>query len=1104
MIGLKYLLAVRSDLLPSLLPACAPTIRDALADSSDDVKTVAADALGGVAAHAPALLDAPLLATVLGGLWDALLTLDELSAAAARVMEALALYAAHATYAQLSTFSAPSGATTLIDVVPRLWPFLRHPAAAARSGAMSTLATLLKAACAAADMPPVWLRGAAQLTPAARLLVQAICLDTDADVQIGAKRALSELVHAAPPSELSAAIGPHVCEWLRVLGTPLGATISRTHLLRLRFAAPEPPLGECVNSVDVGGEWDETSSFEAASASEEMHSRGAAALGLLAHASTPDGMRVPAAVGGWHEGLLVALAAPSATARQIAAWVVGEWASLTVPTDVAIGGLESAVHALLVAQANDASSVAATSTELKPLLSTMQADATSLFRAFESAHVPSAQLLASSWDSEDWPGGVGAGVGEQAALALTTSIYAHWLTLMPPSTSRGARSTCANARARLIKSRAAAIERLACLTQALGESACEALVRMRRLPPKLNPLLSLAYQGSLMSTLHGAGCALQARAASVLAALLQLLVEQSKPNVVEKLAKNLCTLLTPPPQRQPLPEADATAHATASAQAAAAVTASVGAQRALQACCSTFGDGLFEALPPLWQALDGPLSASPREGNSLRAALRLCRTIAHGLTVAPAAQLLTCVPHILAVLLAPDLPGAAHVDSVEVAKLEARGDSATATATATCPADVTDMRVLAADVLATCCDALGTISAADGAGASFGCDAMEIILTTILPSLDPSAPPASQLGGALCLRALVTTLQNGVLPFAALLIAPLTACLSSSNELIRTEGAAAFGILVPLLPLEPGTPNPAGMSVAMAARKAAERPFVDQLLGLSGARPPKYDLPVVVQATLRPYQQAGVDWLAFLRRFGMHGILCDDMGLGKTLQTLCGLSAAAHERRERAASAARAGEPPPEPMPSLVVCPPTLTGHWLNEARKFCPSTLHVLEVVGSAAARAKLLSRAGEHELVILSYETLRSDIEALVRIRWDYAVLDEGHVIRNRNAKVSIAAKRLVAARRLILSGTPLQNHAVELWSLFDFLMPNYLGSHAHFGSTYARPIHASLGAAAGDAEQLKGEAALARLHRQVRLSLSLFLRILRGLSSHAISLV
>ena len=456
---------------------------------------------------------------------------------------------------------------------------------------------------------------------------------------------------------------------------------------------------------------------------------------------------------------------------------------------------------------------------------------------------------------------------------------------------------------------------------------------------------------------------------------------------------------------------------------------------------------------------------------AMRSALNLPCVLAPSLTGEAAERLASLMPHLLTALAAAALPGADDASTEEATSTAAA--STTAAATPAAAAGVGDTRRLCARAIATCCDALG-------------CGATEQALDAILASLRPTAAAPAQRGAALCLSALVEVQQARVLPYAALLIAPLVACLSSGDGAIRSVGAGAFGRLMPLLPLEPGTPDPPDMPAALAARKAAERPFVDQLLGLAGAKPPRYEMPVAVDAALRPYQQAGVDWLAFLRRFGLNGVLCDDMGLGKTLQALCVLAAAAHDRREAAASAASAaaavGAAAAGRLPSLVVCPSTLTGHWIAEAAKFCGERLHAVAYVGNAAARARLLPSLPSFELVVMSYEHLRSDIQQLEGVRWDYVVLDEGHVIRNAKSKLAQAAKRLSSCRRLILSGTPLQNHAVELWSLFDFLMPGYLGTQAGFQASYARPIHASMGARAGEAAQLEGEAALARLHRQV----------------------
>ena len=1178
MLGLKYVLAVRHDLLPSLLPSASDALRLALADPDDDVKGVAAEALGGVAAHASASLDADRIARLLGALWHVLVHLDELTASATRVMSALAAYASHLPYASLERFTAPGESspplgTTLVDVVPRVWPFLRHPAGAARSAALTTVARLLDAAAGAAvegpnaplppprsgqpppppPPPPPWLCGARQLGPAIRLLVQASCLDTDPKVHAAASACLPVLLRVAPPAELHAAASPHLSRWLRLVGTPIGEPIERGGLLRPPFAqqageagiqgaaapAAAAAQGEAAAAAAEEEEPDgaETPQFHEEAATAGMHERGAAVLGALAHACAR--AAGGGAADGWREALLAALASPLATTRQVAAWTTAEWAERSTAANAANdaeggkGGVVVAatappsapsappgpqLYTALLQLATDAEGVAASSLEMRTLISAMQQQASALFKVFERAGASAESLLVTSWQSSDWPGGPGAPVGEQAARLLATDVYAHWLALLPERATATARMRCEEARDRLLAARTSVLDRLEALKLTLGEAAAEGVVRMRQLPPKLNPVVR-----ALMRAVEGAPSAVQARAAAVLARLLVLMAAQSKQGVAEKVGGNLTLLLTPPP-RSDLASLDSAATAAA---ATAASAASAGAMRALLACSDAFGDDLFLRLPSVWNGIATPLEAfshgeakaaavtspapSPAPAHALRSSLSLVCCLAPSLALTPAAQLLGVLPRLLAAVTAHDLPGAAAIDwsagergsaeerpataqdvpvkmeaaeaaqGAEAVKAEVppsareaatpqpgggggRGASGEAAA-----GGGEDVRILASRAVAICCDALG-------------CAALERMLHTALPALQPTAPPAAQLGAALCLRAVIATLETRVLPYAALLIAPLVACLSSHATPIREIGASAFGSLMPILPLEPGTANPPQMSAALAERKAAERPFVDQLLGLAGAKPPRYELPVKVEASLRPYQQAGVDWLAFLRRFGLHGILCDDMGLGKTLQTLCVLSAAAHERRELAAKLRRQGQPAAAPLPSLVVCPPTLTGHWAAEAAKFCPGTLSTVQYVGSAAARAKLLDSLPQHELVVMSYDSMRADIAQLSGLRWDYVVLDEGHAIRNAKAKVSIAAKRLASARRLILSGTPLQNHAVELWSLFDFLMPNYLGSQAHFQSAYARPIHASMGARAGDALQLEGEAALTRLHRQV----------------------
>jgi len=246
-----------------------------------------------------------------------------------------------------------------------------------------------------------------------------------------------------------------------------------------------------------------------------------------------------------------------------------------------------------------------------------------------------------------------------------------------------------------------------------------------------------------------------------------------------------------------------------------------------------------------------------------------------------------------------------------------------------------------------------------------------------------------------------------------------------------------------------------------------ERQFLEQLLNTESI--PDTELSIPVAAELRSYQRQGLNWLNFLNRYHLHGVLCDDMGLGKTLQTLC-ILALDHHRNSQAPT-------------SLVVCPPTLTGHWVYEAEKFFEAhDLSVIQYAGTPQEREKLRPRIPHYRLVVASYDIVRKDIEFFEMRQWNYCVLDEGHVIKNGKTKSAKAAKRLHANHRLILSGTPVQNDVLELWSLFDFLMPGFLGSEKQFAAKYSRPILACREPKAGPKEQEAGALAMEALHRQV----------------------
>ena len=215
-----------------------------------------------------------------------------------------------------------------------------------------------------------------------------------------------------------------------------------------------------------------------------------------------------------------------------------------------------------------------------------------------------------------------------------------------------------------------------------------------------------------------------------------------------------------------------------------------------------------------------------------------------------------------------------------------------------------------------------------------------------------------------------------------------------------------------------------------------------------------------LDAILRPYQKQGVYWMRFLENAGICGLLADEMGLGKTLQTLAWLSlprvAAPAPRTKRQA-------------PALIVCPTSLVMNWAAEARKFTP-WLKVLVISGPD--RAQNFRRIPDADLVVTSYALLQRDFgDAYGDVEFSAMVLDEAQHIKNRNTKNALAVKAVNAADRLALTGTPIENSVADVWSIFDFLMPGYLGEYEAFKAAYEDPI------AAGGAEDT-----LARLKRKI----------------------
>jgi superfamily II DNA or RNA helicase len=197
-------------------------------------------------------------------------------------------------------------------------------------------------------------------------------------------------------------------------------------------------------------------------------------------------------------------------------------------------------------------------------------------------------------------------------------------------------------------------------------------------------------------------------------------------------------------------------------------------------------------------------------------------------------------------------------------------------------------------------------------------------------------------------------------------------------------------------------------------------------------------LPTGLKATPRPYQHQGFAWLRALAQHHLGGVLADDMGLGKTLQTITHLL----DEKQRGRST----------QPSLVVAPTSLVGNWRRECLRFAPE-LRLLVLHGSS--RHEHQASIPEHDVVLTTYPLLHRDIELLEKQSWHALVMDEAQTLKNAHTQTAQAARKLKASHRIALTGTPMENHLGELWSLFDLVLPGYLGREARFATLFRTPI-------------------------------------------------
>lgn len=212
--------------------------------------------------------------------------------------------------------------------------------------------------------------------------------------------------------------------------------------------------------------------------------------------------------------------------------------------------------------------------------------------------------------------------------------------------------------------------------------------------------------------------------------------------------------------------------------------------------------------------------------------------------------------------------------------------------------------------------------------------------------------------------------------------------------------------------------------------------FSEQLHSMQTINAAAFQLPAGVHAELRNYQIEGYQWLRTLHHYGFGGILADDMGLGKTLQMITYFASF------------------PDETQNLVVCPSSVLLNWEQEVLRFAPD-LRIITINGPKQQRLQQMEHIMQANVVIISYDYLRRDCDTLKEIEFDCVVLDEAQYIKNHTTQNFRSVKQLKAKQRFALTGTPIENSLAELWSIFDFLMPEYLYPYAYFKKNYESPI-------------------------------------------------
>ncbi|KAL3274370.1 hypothetical protein HHI36_015768 [Cryptolaemus montrouzieri] len=1071
LLGLKYFLAVREDIINLLLPEAFPYILKGLSDVVDDVGAVAASSLIPVTEKLVELVPES-VPQVVDKLWELLAEQDELAAACNSFMGLLA------SILNLPKAQPLLPQQNLSEVVPRLWPFLSHIASSVRKATLQTLLTLTETPPGSATI--LW--DAQLLQDAMRHVYQRVLVEHLSEVREVAEKVWRNLVRNSGLVELLHAACPFITVWLflsmQITKIPIDPNLlilAKTH----RKKNTSDGLHLYDNNV-VPPKWyiggSETTALQVREQNAvEIRCLIARMLGLLScYIIQPAPgidytQEVEKPIECYEKILLVHMNSKSAMQRMMAAMVISEWARQS-PSGTCPGLLKERMQACLT-ECIYFDEIALSFTKLAQ-------ETTDFIATLKHYKVPV------NCENE----------------AVMTLNHIHDMTganlqeILVNFKLKGKVHDNLEERRVNIQSSVMQIskDQLALSISTLA-AISGAIVMFNALPEKLTPVVKPLMESIRRETNEN----LQKLSSSHIAKLIDH-CRNRVPCPSDKILVNLCTFLICDPDFTPVIQKAGTSQNSSikpqnysgivtllnqqrNAERAAFRrlnstgrgpgrppatdipleelfkeedevqkvnrTQRIGATSALTAITSYFGEDLPEKLPKLWELIIGQLvekvNPATFEPNSCYDQDDEAEKLVFSLQVLEVTS-----PSVHRSLL-PDLMNKSLERLCLLLSHPYRS-----------------VRHLAARCLATFA-ALNSVPV------------MELIVSKVLPKLESMDSDIERQGAVEAIACIVEALQYNIIPYVVLLIVPLLGRMSDQNRCARLMGTNSFATLVQLMPLDGGVPEPPSFSdSSLKVRRDKEREFLQQLLTPSCI--PDYTIPIPIAAELRSYQQAGVNWLGFLNKYKLHGILCDDMGLGKTLQSICILSSD-HFYREKKFRETKA--PDCAPLPSLVICPPTLTGHWVYEVEKFLSKKyLKPLQYNGTPYEREKLRVKFKKYNLIVASYDIVRKDINFFSNIKWNYVILDEGHIIKNGKTRTSTAIKALTANHRLILSGTPIQNNVLELWSLFDFLMPGFLGTEKQFTARYSRPILASRDPKCSPKDQEAGVLAMEALHRQV----------------------